>query len=123
MFIVKWEIKCCECGRNDRYHPGDTKFADTREKAECFRKVFLEGAGNDAFLRSKSEQLEINLLACFREPLGEALLRNARHRAPTSCGLGVGEGVSNKRCNMVLLFTIEEVPVSGTLSPGSGTIS
>jgi hypothetical protein len=123
MFIVKWEIKCSECGRNDHYDGGETHFAETREKAEWYRKIFLEGAGNDAFLRSKSEQLEINLLECFKEPLGVALLESARRRAPTSCGLGIGEGVSNKRCNMVLQFAIEEVSVSGTLSHGSVTVN
>ncbi|OGN16575.1 MAG: hypothetical protein A3C88_01700 [Candidatus Yanofskybacteria bacterium RIFCSPHIGHO2_02_FULL_50_12] len=123
MFIVKWEIKCSECGRHDDHYPGDTSFSETREKAEWFKKVFLEGAGDDVLLKAKGEQLEINLLACFKEPLGTTLLENARHRAPTSCGLKVGEGVSNKTCSMVLQFTIEEVPVSGALSSGSAKVN
>ena len=132
MFIVKWEIKCSRCGRHDDRHPGDTSFSETRERAEWFKKVFLEGAGNDAFLESKGEQLEINLLKCFEKPLGTELLEDARRRAAIFiCDselegarelLEAGESVHNKECNMVLQFTIEEVPIQGVLSPGSATV-
>src|SRR3989344_925058 len=119
MFIVKWEIKCSECGRPDHYYPGDTSFSETREKAEWFKKVFLEGAGDDAFLKSKGGQLEINLLACFKKPLGSELLEDARRRAAIFvCDSKLeeakkvwkrGEEVHSKECNMVLHFTMEEV--------------
>ena len=132
MFITKWEIKCSECGRHDTRYPGDTSFSETRERAEWFKKVFMEGAGDDAFLKSKSEQLEINLLACFKKPLGIELLEDAQRRATIFiCDmklegamklLEAGESVTNNECNMVLQFTIEEVPISGKLSPGSATV-
>ncbi len=133
MFINKWEIKCSKCGRHDERFPGDSSFSETRDKAEWLKKIFMEGAGDDRFLKSKSEQLEINLLECFKKPLGTELLEDARQRAAIFiCDselegvrgqLEAGESVHNKECNMVFEFTIEEVPVSGHLSPGSATVS
>lgn len=120
MFIIKWGIKCSECGRPDRYYPGDAVFVETKERAEWCRQIFMEGASpDDKELREVGREHQVNLIEAFKKPLGAELLESARKRAPTSCGLKVGEGVSNKHCNMVFEFNIEEVPTSGNLCPGS----